>query len=45
MVAAVEAGAGAAPKGKLDPVRWLKENLFSTWYNIVLTIIALLIVY
>lgn len=45
MVAAVEQGADLLPKGKLDPVRWLKENLFSTWYNIILTIIALLIVY
>ncbi len=45
MVAAVEQGAGLLPKEKLDPVRWLKDNLFSTWYNVVLTIIALLIIY
>jgi general L-amino acid transport system permease protein len=30
---------------RIDPVRWLKENLFSTWYNTVLTFIALAIIY
>jgi general L-amino acid transport system permease protein len=35
----------ARPVQRIDPVRWLKENLFSTWYNVILTFVALVIVY
>jgi len=31
-----------APPG---PVRWLKKNLFSTWYNTVLTVLATVVVF
>ena len=31
-----------APPG---PVRWLKKNLFSTWYNALLTILAIVFLY
>ena len=30
---------------RLGPVRWLRDNLFSTWYNAVLTVVSLLIIY
>jgi general L-amino acid transport system permease protein len=29
-----------APTIRLGPLRWLKENLFSTWYNALLTLLA-----
>jgi general L-amino acid transport system permease protein len=29
----------------LGPLRWLKENLFSTWYNTLLTLLALAFLY
>lgn len=31
-----------APPG---PIQWLKKNLFSTWYNTLLTILALILIY
>lgn len=31
-----------APPG---PIRWLKKNLFSTWYNALLTILAVIVVF
>ncbi len=30
---------------RIGPIRWLRENLFSTWYNVVLSIVALYIIY
>ena len=33
------------PKSSIGVVRWLKENLFSTWYNSLLTIVALGFIY
>jgi len=33
------------PKQRLDPLRWLREKLFNTWYNTILTFIALAIIY
>ncbi len=46
MVAAAEPGISAQqPKEKVDPIRWLKENLFSTWYNVILTALGLYIIY
>ena len=33
------------PKSSTGVVRWLKENLFSTWYNSLLTIVALGFIY
>lgn len=33
------------PMMRLGPVRWLKENLFSTWYNALLTLLALVFLY
>ena len=33
------------PVSHTSPVAWLKKNLFSTWYNGILTVISLLIIY
>jgi general L-amino acid transport system permease protein len=33
------------PPAALSPVQWLKKNLFSTWYNSLLTILALILIY
>ena len=33
------------PLNQTSPVTWLKKNLFSTWYNGILTVISLLIIY
>ncbi len=35
----------ARPPTGLGPVQWLKKNLFSTWYNAILTVLALLFIY
>ncbi|MFQ6033329.1 MAG: amino acid ABC transporter permease [Candidatus Bipolaricaulia bacterium] len=35
----------APPTVRLGPLRWLKENLFSTWYNGLFTVISLALVY
>ena len=35
----------ARPPAGLGPVQWLKKNLFSTWYNAILTVLALLLIY
>ena len=32
-------------KQRIDPIRWMKDNLFNTWYNTILTFIALAIIY
>jgi general L-amino acid transport system permease protein len=31
----------APPRSAADPIGWLRKNLFSTWYNIILTMLAL----
>ncbi|MFC2031267.1 ABC transporter permease subunit, partial [Chloroflexota bacterium] len=33
------------PPAGLGPVKWLKKNLFSTWYNTILTVLALVLIY
>ena len=33
------------PSASKSPIRWLKENLFSTWYNALLTCLALAFLY
>ena len=33
------------PKNKTKPLDWLKENLFNSWFNTVLTIISLSLLY
>ncbi len=33
------------PTVRVGPIRWLKENLFSTWYNTLLTFLALAFIY
>jgi len=35
----------APPVRASGPVKWVRENLFSSWTNILLTIIALYVVY
>ncbi|MDJ0726397.1 MAG: amino acid ABC transporter permease [Prochloraceae cyanobacterium] len=32
------------PKANLNPLNWLKKNLFNNWYNTILTIISLLFI-
>ena len=45
-VATGDTGGGTkAPLIRFNAVRWCKENLFSSWYNTILTAIALYIVY
>lgn len=34
-----------SPVSQVSPGMWLKKNLFSTWYNSILTIICLLLIY
>ena len=36
---------GRPPVTKITPWQWLKKNLFSTWYNYILTALSLWIVY
>ncbi|MEM6614027.1 MAG: amino acid ABC transporter permease [Cyanobacteria bacterium P01_C01_bin.72] len=36
---------GQAPLTQITPGKWLKQNLFNSWYNSILTIVSLLIVY
>jgi general L-amino acid transport system permease protein len=48
MTAAVPAGptgAKSAPKRQVSAIGWLRENLFSTWYNSVLTVVGLFVIY
>ena len=33
------------PIAEVGPVGWIRKNLFSTWYNIVLTVISLAVVF
>ncbi|MDJ0591431.1 MAG: amino acid ABC transporter permease [Pleurocapsa sp. MO_226.B13] len=36
---------GRPPINKVSPGKWIKKNLFSTWYNWILTIFSLWLVY
>jgi general L-amino acid transport system permease protein len=38
-------GMAQKPEQRISPIQWLRENLFNTWYNAILTIVALLIIY
>ena len=33
------------PSSQIGVLGWLKKNLFSTWYNIVLTIFSIAVIY
>jgi general L-amino acid transport system permease protein len=33
------------PRERVDPLTWLRRNLFSTWYNALLTLLALALIY
>jgi general L-amino acid transport system permease protein len=35
----------SAPPAALGPLQWLKKNLFSTWFNTILTLISLGVIY
>lgn len=37
--------ARAAPKRNITAINWVRENLFNSWVNSILTVIALLIIY
>lgn len=41
----VQPGARMPPRRTLTPVRWMRENLFNTWYNTVLTLGSLWLLY
>ena len=43
-VANIEPG-NRPPVNKVSPGKWIKQNLFSTWYNYILTILSLWLVY
>lgn len=43
-VANIEPG-NRPPVNKITPGRWIKKNLFSTWYNCILTLISLWLIY
>ncbi|MDP6707773.1 MAG: amino acid ABC transporter permease [Alphaproteobacteria bacterium] len=42
-----ETGGGMAqqPDQRVSPIQWLRENLFNNWYNAILTIVALAVIY
>ena len=33
------------PRLTVGPIAWVRKNLFSTWYNVLLTLVALLVLY
>ena len=35
----------APPPGVAGPVKWLRENLFSGWFNSLMTVLAIYIVW
>ena len=43
-VANIEPG-NRPPVNKVSPGKWIKQNLFSTWYNYILTILSLWLIY
>ena len=36
---------GRPPEAKVSPGKWIRQNLFSTWYNCILTVISLWLIY
>lgn len=34
-----------APRGQVGAAKWIRENLFSSWFNTILTLVALYLVY
>jgi general L-amino acid transport system permease protein len=40
-----EPGQTRPPVSKVSPGQWLKKNLFNTWYNSILTVISLWLIY
>ena len=36
---------GQPPVTRITPTQWIKRNLFSTWYNYILTVVSLYLVY
>lgn len=45
ITANLESNSSAPPRNRISPGKWLKKNLFSTWYNTILTIVSLLVIY
>lgn len=41
----LQSNTSTPPSSRISPRKWLKKNLFSTWYNSILTIISLLFIY
>lgn len=41
----LQSGSSIPPTSQISPGKWLKKNLFSTWYNTILTIVSLLFIY
>lgn len=41
----IEPGQTRPPVSKISPGQWLKKNLFNTWYNSILTVISLWLIY
>ncbi|PKO21805.1 MAG: amino acid ABC transporter permease [Chloroflexi bacterium HGW-Chloroflexi-1] len=36
---------GSQPPAGLNPIQWLKKNLFSTWFNTLLTFVSALVIF
>ncbi len=45
MTGALPAAEAGPPKISIGPVAWIRKNLFDTWYNSILTVLALLLIY
>jgi general L-amino acid transport system permease protein len=44
-IANIEPGQTRPPVTKISPGQWLKKNLFNSWYNSILTVISLWLIY
>lgn len=33
------------PSLQAGPIKWLRENLFSSWFNSIMTLISLFVIY
>ncbi|MBU2935116.1 MULTISPECIES: amino acid ABC transporter permease [Pacificibacter] len=33
------------PRGEVGPAKWIKENLFSGWFNTILTLLSIFVIY
>ncbi len=38
-------GEKAPPSTEVGPIKWVRENLFSSWMNIILTVLSIFVVY